>query len=153
MQSTQTPGSVHQRRGWRHTALLVITLMLAGRAMTLAFIGSAGSGLAGDPPAAWRMPLLGDAVIGLSALLVAWMIIRGHGLGAWVTVVLWNALGIWDALAAFVVHTSNPWPDFFMIEIFGPSMFFAAAAMHGAAIWLNGRPPSTGLRREAVVRT
>ncbi|MFV1990664.1 MAG: hypothetical protein ACC652_07975, partial [Acidimicrobiales bacterium] len=50
------------------------------------------------------------------------------------------ALGAFDALAAFVVETSAPWPEFFMIEIFGRSMFFAAAALHVAIIYLLAQP-------------
>ncbi len=62
------------------------------------------------------------------------------GLGAWTVIVAWNAVAIWDALAAFLVHLSVPWPSFFMIEIFGESMFFAASAMHIVAIALLLRP-------------
>lgn len=50
--------------------MAVLTAMLIGRAMTLAFIHRAGGEGVGDPPAAWLMPLLGDAVIGVSGLLV-----------------------------------------------------------------------------------
>lgn len=114
--------------------------MLAGRAMTLAFIGHAGEGGVGDPPAAWLMPLIGDALIGLSALAVAYLIAKRSGLLAWTAVVVWNALGIWDALSAYVIHQTVPWPSFFMIEIFGASMFFAASAMHAAAIVIALRP-------------
>lgn len=114
----------------RRVVLLVLTLMLSGRAMTLAFISDAGSGNVGDPPAAWLMPLVGDAVIGLSALGVGYVIVRGRGVGAWATIVVWNVVGIWDALSASIVHESVPWNEFFMIETFGASMFFAASAVH-----------------------
>lgn len=134
--ATRTVGQI----GTRRTALLVTTLLLSGRAMTLAFIGDVGSGAAGDPPAAWLMPLVGDAVIGLSALVIAYFIVRGHGLGAWTAIVAWNIVGIWDALSAFLVHHSVPWPEFFMVEIFGASMFFAASAMHLLNLWLVTRP-------------
>ncbi len=120
--------------------LLVITLMLAGRAMTLAFLGDVGGGGAGDPPKAWLLPLLGDAIIGITALGVADLVWRRRGLAAWTLVVVWNALAIWDALSAFTVHLTTPWPSFFMIEIFGASMFFAASAMHAACIVLVCRP-------------
>jgi hypothetical protein len=43
--------------------MLILTLMLTGRAMTLAFIHRAGGGLPCDPTAAWLMPLIGDAVM------------------------------------------------------------------------------------------
>ena len=113
--------------------------MLSGRAMTLAFIGDAGAGGLGDAPSAWLMPLVGDAVIGVTALPIAYLILKGHGLGAWTAIVSWNIIGIWDALSAFLVHQSVPWPEFFMIEIFGPSMFFAAGAMHLVNLWLVSR--------------
>ena len=80
------------------------------------------------------MPLIGDAVIGVSALVVAFLIWKKRGLLAWTTIVVWNALGIWDALSAFTIHHTNPWPEFFMIEMVGPSMFFVASAMHLAII-------------------
>jgi len=125
---------------WRRRTLVAITLLLSGRAMTLAFIADAGDGAPGSPPAAWTMPLLGDAIIGMAALAIAFLIVRRTGLWVWAAIVVWNSLGIWDALAAFLVHRSVPWPDFFMIEAFGSSMFFAAAAMHLVAIWLVSHP-------------
>ena len=139
MTTTAAPAS--ERLGTQRTVLLTITLLLAGRAMTLAFIADAGSGAIGDPPAVWLMPLVGDAIIGLSAFLIAYLIARGHGLGAWTLIVVWNSIGIWDALAAFLVHRSVPWPEFFMIELFGPSMFLAATAMHIANLYLITRVP------------
>ncbi len=128
------------RLGRERTIALALTLLLAGRAMTVAFIGRAGDGGVGDPPAAWLMPLIGDAVIGITALAVAYLIVRGRGLGTWVVIVTWNALGIWDALSAFLVHQSVPWDDFFMIKALGSSMFFAASAMHLTIIGLMARP-------------
>lgn len=121
---------------WKRKVLVAITLVLSGRAMTIAFIADAGSSAPGSPPSAWTMPLLGDAVIGLSALPIAYLIVRRAGLAAWATIVVWNSLGIWDALSAYVMHRSEPWPEFFMIETFGPTMFFAAGVMHLVAIWL-----------------
>lgn len=120
--------------------MLLLTLMLAGRAMTLAYIGRAGSSTVGAPPAAWLMPLIGDAVIGVTALAVAYLIFRGRGLGAWVTIIVWNALAIWDALSAFIIHLTNPWPSFFMIETFGSSMFFIASMMHVIILILAWQP-------------
>lgn len=122
--------------------VLVLTLMLSGRAMTLAYIGRAGGGAPGDPPAAWLMPLLGDAVIGVTGLVMVLVLLRGKGLWAWVALVIWNAVAIWDALSAYVVHLTTPWPAFFMIELFGGAMFFAAAAMHGLNLILLARPAS-----------
>ena len=128
---TLDPATRRNRR-----VLLAITLMLAGRAMTLAFLGDVGSGEAGAPPDAWLTPLVGDAVIGVSAVAMLGLLVKGRGLAAWTGLVVWNALGIWDALAAWLVHTSNPWPEFFMVEIFGWTMFVAASAMHGVALGL-----------------
>lgn len=115
---------------------IVLTLMLAGRAMTLAFVGQAGSGLAGAPPAAWLMPLVGDAVVGLLAPVAAWLIWRGKNRAALLFVVAWNVVGIWDALSAWLVHASVPWPEFFMIQTFGWTMFPMAAVMHGVVLGL-----------------
>ena len=122
------------------TLLLIMTLMLSGRAMTLAFIHRAGGMAPGDPPAAWLMPLIGDAVIGLSGLAMVVVILRGRGLWAWTTLVVWNFLAIWDAFSAYAIHLTNPWPDFFMIKIFGASMFFAASAMHAMNLYILSRP-------------
>jgi len=118
------------------TALIFLTLMLSGRAMTLAFISRAGGSQEGDPPAAWLMPLIGDAIIGVSALLVAYLIWKRKGLLVWTLIIVWNALAIWDALSAFIVHKSVPWPSFFMIEAFGSWMFFMAIAMHVLCLFL-----------------
>jgi len=119
--------------------LLFLTLMLCGRAMTLAYIGRAGGSNPGDPPIAWLMPLIGDAVIGISGLFIAYLIMKKTGLWVWVTILTWNVLSIWDALSAFIIHSSNPWPEFFMIQIFGGSMFFATSAMHLISIYLLTR--------------
>lgn len=123
-----------------HKVLFALTLMLAGRAMTIGFIGRVGAGQAGDPPDAWLMPLLGDAVVGVGALLVAFLIWTHPGRWAWVAVIVWNAIGVWDALSAYLVNLAVPWPEFFMLEWFGESMFFAAAAMHLALIVIAARP-------------
>ena len=138
--TTTTSAAATARLSIQRRILLVITLMLTGRAMTLAFIGNAGSGRAGDPPDAWLMPLVGDAVVGVFALGIAYLIVRGKGLGAWTAIVVWNAIGIWDALSAFTIHQTDPWPEFFMIEVFGSSMFFAASAMHLVNLYLVTRP-------------
>ncbi len=116
--------------------LLFLTLMLCGRAMTLAFITRAGGSSPGDPPVAWLMPLIGDAVIGITGLWVAYLIVRKTGLWVWTTIMIWNSIAIWDALSAFVVQKTSPWPDFFMLEIFGSSMSFGAALLHLAIIVL-----------------
>lgn len=122
------------------TLLIGLTLLLAGRAMTLAFIGRAGGSGASDPPIAWLLPLLGDAIIGLTALPVAFLLWSRRGATTGLIALVWNALAIWDALSAFVVHRTTPWPDFFMIRTFGASMFFAASAMHAVNIYLLFRP-------------
>lgn len=58
----------------------------------------------------------------------------------WTIVVVWNVVGIWDALSAYVVQSTTPWPSFFMIRTFGTSMFFAASALHLLCIVLVSRP-------------
>lgn len=123
---------------WR--LALALTALASGRAMTLAFIGRAGDGGTGDPPEAWLMPLLGDAAIGLTAIVVAVLLWTRPSPATWVTAVAWSAIGAFDALAAFVVDVTTPWPEFFMLEIFGRSMFFVAAAMHLVIIGLLTRP-------------
>ena len=54
-------------------------------------------------------------------------------------IVVWNVVGIWDALSAYIVQTSVPWPEFFMVEVFGSWMFFAAVALHLVCLWLVTR--------------
>ena len=119
--------------------LMVLTLMLSGRAMTLAFIGQAGGESPGDPPAAWLMPLVGDAVIGVTALLIAYFIWKRAGLFAWTSIVVWNSVAIWDALSAYLINRVEPWPEFFMLNLFGTPMFFVASLMHGLCIYLVTR--------------
>jgi len=116
--------------------ILILTLMLCGRAMTLAFIGRAGGNGPGDPTSAWLMPLVGDAVIGITGLFIAYLILKKAGPWVWATIIVWNSVAIWDALSAYIIHTTNPWPDFFMTPMFGSSMFFLAAAMHLSIIVL-----------------
>ncbi len=120
--------------------MVILTLVLAGRMMTLAFIHRAGGDGSGDPPLVWLMPLVGDAVVGVAGLFIAWLILRRTGLIAWTAIVGWNVVGIWDALSAFMISQTAPWPEFFMLQIFGSSMFFLASAMHAFLIWLAFRP-------------
>lgn len=116
--------------------VLVLTAMAIGRAMTLPFIGRAGDGGAGDPPEAWLMPLLGDAAVGLAAIAVVWLLATRQTVGVWTAAVVFHGIAAFDAVAAFVVETSAPWPEFFMLELLGRSMFFAATAMHLVAMAL-----------------
>ena len=122
------------------TLILLLTLMASGRAMTLAFIARAGDGGPGDPPDAWLMPLVGDAVIGLTALGVALLVWRRRSAMTWSLALAWSAIGAFDALAAYLVDIQTPWPDFFMLELFGRPMFFAAAALHIGIIALLMQP-------------
>ena len=131
----------------RKTLVLVLTLMLTGRAMTLDFVHRAGGAGVGDPPLAWLMPLIGDAVVGLSGLAVAYLIWTRRGLAIWTVIVVWNAIAIWDAMSAFIIHLTVPWPAFFMVQIFGSSMFFLASAMHLVILLLVLRDP---LRSELI---
>lgn len=128
----------------RTTTLMRITLALvvmsAGRAMTLGWIGRAGDGGPGDPPAAWLMPLVGDAAVGLSALVVAYLLWARRSPTAWAVAIAWSAVAAFDALAALLVDLQTPWPDFFMLELFGRSMFVMAAAMHLVIIGLLFTP-------------
>lgn len=114
----------------RKKILLVLIALTSGRAMTLLYIGAAGGDAAGDPPRAWLMPLVGDTVVGLSALAVAYLLWKRPGLGSWVTALMWSAVAVFDASAAWMIETIAPWPDFFMIGLFGRAMFPAAVAMH-----------------------
>lgn len=121
--------------------ILILTLMLTGRAMTLAFLHRVGGSDPGDPPIAWLMPLLGDAIVGVSGLAVAYLILRRTGLFVWTAIVVWNVVAIWDALSAYIIHLTVPWPEFFMIQLFGASMFFAASAMHAIILIMVCRAP------------
>lgn len=118
---------------------LVLIVMASARAMTLPFISRAGKGGVGDPPDAWLMPLVGDAVIGLAAIAVAILAWRSPTPGTWAATIAWSAIGAFDAVAALLVEVSTPWPEFFMLELFGRSMFFAAVALHIAIIVLVTR--------------
>ena len=107
--------------------------------MTLGWIARAGDGGSGDPPAAWLMPLLGDAAVGLAAIAVAVVMWTRPAPLTWAAAIAWSAIAAFDAVAAFIVDTQAPWPEFFMLELFGRMMFFAAAALHVAIIWLLTR--------------
>lgn len=120
--------------------VVALTLMAAGRAMTLPFIGRAGDGGPGDPPKAWLMPLVADAAIGIAALVLALLLWKRPNATTWLATVIWSSIGAFDAIAAFIIETSAPWPEFFMLEIFGRSMFFAAAVLHLVIIYLLMRP-------------
>lgn len=133
------------RRSLAEWALLGLTLLLSGRAMTLFFLADVGGPNPSDPPAAWLMPLVGDAVVGVSALLVLALIWFRAGRIAWLLLIVWNAVAIWDALSAFLVNLSTPWPSFFMLQLIGWPMFFVAALMHVACIVIAARPATREL--------
>lgn len=120
--------------------VLVLTVMAIGRAMTIPFIARAGDGGAGDPPSAWLMPLVGDALVGIVAIVIAWLLWKRRTPGTWLAAFVWSAIAAFDAMAAYLVERSEPWPEFFMLEIFGRSMFFAAVALHLVIIGLLLRP-------------
>ncbi len=119
---------------------VVLTLLAAGRAMTLAFVARVGDGGPGDPPDAWLMPLVGDAIIGLAAIVVAALLWFRPTAPVWLIAVVWSAIGAFDALAALLVELSVPWPEFFMLELLGRSMFVGAIALHVVIIGLLTRP-------------
>ena len=114
----------------------VLTVMAIGRAMTLGWIHRVGDGGAGDPPEAWLMPLVGDAFVGISAIVVAVLLFRDLTTRTWTIAVVWTSIAAFDAVAALLVEVSVPWPDFVMLELFGRGMFGAAAAMHLVILWL-----------------
>lgn len=104
--------------------------------MTLAFIARAGDGGPGDPPAEWLMPLVGDAIVGLSAVLLAYLFWTRQTPLTWLLGIVWSAIAIFDAGAAFLVETATPWASFFMLEVFGRPMFFAAIGFHAVVLLL-----------------
>lgn len=136
MQATRTSVNYTPRA---HRWIVALTLMATGRAMTLAFLGRVGGGAAGDPPDAWLMPLVGDAAVGLAAPVVAFLLWRTRTPLAWLIAVVWSAIAIFDAIAAYLVEISTPWPDFFMLQVFGRSMFAAAVALHVVIVVLLAR--------------
>lgn len=115
---------------------VVLSAMAIGRAMTLPFIARSGDGGPGDPPGPWLMPLVGDAAIGLAAIgVVALLLLRLEPL-TWMIAVTWSAVAAFDAVAALLVELRSPWPDFFMLEVFGRSMFVAAVGLQLVIIGL-----------------
>lgn len=114
----------------RYRALITVTALAIGRAMTIPFIARAGGDGPGDPPRAWLMPLLGDAAIGVAAVGITLLLLRSRTPSAWAAAIAFHAVAAFDAVAALVVELAVPWPEFFMIELFGRSMFVAAAALH-----------------------
>lgn len=126
------------------TAIRTLVALSIGRAMTIPFIGRAGDGGPGDPPSAWLMPLIGDALIGVSGIAILALLHLRRTPTTWTIAVVWSAVAAFDALAAYIVDVQNPWPEFFMLEAFGRSMFFLAAAMHLVIIGLLARPEVLG---------
>lgn len=100
----------------KQKVILILTLMLCGRAMTLAFIGRAGGANSGDPPTAWLMPLVGDAVIGIAGLFTVFLVLKKTGLWVLTTIIVWNSVAICDALSAFIIYNTNPWPELYIVE-------------------------------------
>ncbi len=86
------------------------------------------------------MPLVGDAAIGVAALVIAYLVWRTPSPGTWAATIAWSAIGAFDAIAALLVEISTPWPEFFMLELIGRPMFFAAVVLHVAIIVLVSRP-------------
>ena len=108
--------------------------------MTLAFLHRVGDGGPGDPPDAWLMPLVGDAIVGVSALVVAALLWFRPSPVSWLAAVVWTVVAAFDAFAAWLVEISAPWPDFFMLELAGRVTFPAAIALHGVILFLLLQP-------------
>ena len=123
-----------------HTGTIVLVVMSVRRAGTLAFSLRVGYGGPSDPPDAWLLPLVGDAVVGVAAIGVAIALWRQRTPTTWLVAIVWSAIAAFDALAAFLVEVSVPYPDFFLLETVGRPAFFAAATMHIVIIVLLHRP-------------
>ena len=78
-------------------------------------------------------------MIGITGLLIVYLIVKKTGLWVWTSIIVWNAVAIWDA-SAFIINTTNPWLKFFVIQTVGASKFFAAPAMHPGVILLVNQP-------------
>ena len=117
----------------------VLTLLATGRAMTVAFVARAGDGGPGDPPAAWLMPLVGDAGVGVLAPVIAFLLWRVRRPSTWLAALVWGAIAVFDAGAAFLIEWSSPWPEFFMLDLFGRWMFAAAVVLHLVVLALLAR--------------
>ncbi len=87
---------------------IVLTVMAAGRAMTIPFIARAGDGGPHDPPHAWLMPLVGDAAIGAAALVVGALLWKRPSPTTWAIAIAWSAVGAFDAMAALIIETTDP---------------------------------------------
>lgn len=136
----------------RPLLLSLLVIMATGRAMTLAFIHRVGDGGPGDPPDAWLMPLVGDAIIGIAALAVAALLWKRPSPVSWLIAVVWTVVAAFDAMAAWLVEISTPWPDFFMLELVGWVMFPAAIALHAVILVLLVHP-ETRERHAVLIET
>jgi len=59
---------------------------------------------------------------------------------SWLVAVVWTVVAAFDALAAWLVEISSPWPDFFMLELAGRTMFPVAIALHVVILVLLLQP-------------
>lgn len=79
------------------------------------------------PPSFGFVAGWGDFLVGVTAPLVAYGLLRGIGLGPWVTAMVWNALGITDlAVAVSVGFLSQAAAMLVFLLVLVPTVFVPA---------------------------
>ncbi len=79
--------------------IIILTAVMTFRVFAIMFLPEAASG-PGSPLVSWFIPILGDAIIGITAPIVAVVLWKWNTLGAWTLAVVWQTLAIWDSATA-----------------------------------------------------
>jgi len=85
--------------------VIIITGLMFHRAMAFKMLSEVGKTI----PLPWSIPMYGDAFIGFSAIIIAFILWKFRGLGIWTIGIVWHAIGIKDYLAGLNAHAISPW--------------------------------------------
>lgn len=66
--------------------------------------------LGGSVPISWVNPFTGDILVGATAPIMTYLLIRYRTLAVWTFVVVWHALGIWDYMTGVILDVVDPIP-------------------------------------------
>ena len=86
------------------TLIVVLSAIMVYRISTLNAIQFLGS----EAPLGWVVPFTGDAFMGITALIVAYLLLKKRGLAVWTIGVTWQIVGIKDYISGIMLSFVDP---------------------------------------------
>lgn len=105
---------------------VAITAIQAWRVSAISYLMKVGDSV----PVIWSIPFKGDSFIGITALIVAFLLARRRGLNIWMIGIIWQVIGLVDLYVAMETQLLAP---------LGQAPYLvvpAGIAMHFTALYL-----------------